>query len=88
MGEMTRAEEVMEREANIFAVELLMPFEWLVADLHKLGGIDVENDPRIKGLAKRYGVSEQIMTVRIAQMINDKRWRTATRSSTKDDEHG
>lgn len=62
------AARVMDKEANIFAMELLMPRDWLLADLKELGSIDIESDPNIKRLAKRYQVSEQIMIMRIVQL--------------------
>lgn len=58
-----------EREANYFAMCLLMPRDWLLADLKALGSIDVCDDPNIRKLAKKYGVSEQMMTVRIVDLI-------------------
>lgn len=60
--------DVMEREANAFAMELLMPEKFLRADIKKLGGIDIESDKRIAKLAKRYRVSEQLMSFRLAQL--------------------
>jgi Zn-dependent peptidase ImmA (M78 family) len=59
---------VMDVEANAFAMELLMPADWLRADIAELGGIDIEDDKVISDLAKRYGVSRQIMTRRIVEL--------------------
>lgn len=61
----------MDREANAFAMELLMPEEWLRADLAKLGGVDIEDEQRIGRLAKKYGVSSPVMILRIAQLANE-----------------
>ncbi len=61
----------MEREANLFAMELLMPYDFIMRDLREMGQIDVENDPRIKDLARRYKVTEQLMTMRLAQLMKD-----------------
>lgn len=58
----------MEREANQFAMELLMPYDWLMEDLRQIGPIDWESDPNIKTLAKKYNVSEQLMTIRVGQL--------------------
>lgn len=63
--------EVMEIEANAFAMELLMPEDWLRDDMAKLGGVDIEDDKVISELAKRYGVSRQIMTRRIVELENE-----------------
>ncbi len=49
-----------EQEANRFAAELLMPTDFLKADLKK-GGSDIPQ------LAKRYQVSDQAMSVRLIQ---------------------
>lgn len=61
-------EQIIEHEANEFAMELLMPRAWLLADLKKLRGIDIENDSNVHALARKYGVSDQVMTFRIAQI--------------------
>jgi Zn-dependent peptidase ImmA (M78 family) len=61
--------EEMEQEANAFAVALLMPKKMVLADLAALGSIDVCDDPNIRALAKKYGVSEQMMTMRIASLL-------------------
>lgn len=62
-------EEIIEHEANQFAIELLMPRKWLLSDLKKMGGIDIQDDAAITKLAKRYKVSLQLMTLRIGQLI-------------------
>ena len=61
----------METEANRFAMELLMPWDWLVADIEAMK-LDVENDEQVAKLAKRYGVSVQVMTLRIGEILRDK----------------
>ena len=66
-----------ESEANYFAMCLLMPREWLLADLRKLGSIDVCDDPNIRKLAKKYGVAEQLMAIRIADLLKTCRGRAA-----------
>ena len=58
----------IEEEANIFAMELLMPRELLLADLDKVGNFDIEDDRTIKLLAKRYRVSEAVMFYRICTL--------------------
>lgn len=60
----------IEREANEFAMHLLVPTEFLKRDLKALGGIDIEDDLQITQLAKKYKVSVQIMTLRIAQLLS------------------
>lgn len=59
---------VMEEEANAFAMALLMPRDWLNADVEKLrerGGLDEEH---VEWLAKRYGVSVVMMTLRLCDL--------------------
>lgn len=57
-----------EIEANRFAAELLMPYRMLVEDLQH-HEIDFENEVVITSLAKKYGVSVQAMTHRIANVM-------------------
>ena len=54
-------------EATQFALELLMPAAWLRREV-AVGSLDVESEPRIAALAARYGVSEQVMTLRLVQL--------------------
>jgi len=57
-----------EQEANYFAMCLLMPEDWLRADLKGKMFFDTESDPAISVLAKRYQVSEQLMIIRLVQI--------------------
>jgi len=57
-----------DSEANYFAMELLMPEDWLRADLGDKKVFDIESDPAIGILAARYQVSEQLMTLRLVQI--------------------
>ena len=59
----------MDEEANAFAMELLMPEAWLRRDVAKMGGIDIEDDKKVKKLAERYRVSVQAMTLRLGQIL-------------------
>lgn len=60
--------EQMEREANTFAFELLMP-EFLVRpELEKMGGIDIEDDVKLAKLAKKFKVSLQVAAIRLGQL--------------------
>ena len=65
------AVDYKEIEANRFAAELLMPYKMLIADLQE-HGVDLENEGAIKTLAKRYGVSEQAMTHRISNLMEER----------------
>jgi Zn-dependent peptidase ImmA (M78 family) len=64
-------QDAMEREANEFAMDLLMPTDLMLADLAALGGVDIEDSPAIAKLARKYRVSEQVMTIRIGQLITE-----------------
>lgn len=55
----------IEREANLFAADLLMPTAFIERDMEKLGRIDVLHDPRLDKLAEAYGVSLQALTYRL-----------------------
>lgn len=55
----------IEREANLFAAELLMPTAFIEKDMTKLGPIDVLHDPKLDKLAEDYGVSLQALTYRL-----------------------
>ncbi len=59
-----------EIEANRFAAELLMPYRMLVEDLQNQE-IDLENEIAIASLARKYRVSLQAMTHRIANLMED-----------------
>lgn len=57
-----------EREANLFAAELLMPHHFLEKDLASVSEIDIENDDLMKNLASKYGVSTQALIFRLANL--------------------
>lgn len=64
-----------EREANRFAAELLMPVAAISHELKKLGGTvdilgydDDKLDTTISSLAKKFNVSYQAMSVRLASL--------------------
>jgi Zn-dependent peptidase ImmA (M78 family) len=60
----TQREEI---QANLFAASLLMPREFLMADLKE--GIDFEADADLKRLAERYQVSAQALTLRVNRLL-------------------
>lgn len=61
--------DAMEREANHFAMELLMPTEFMEAEIAKLGRFDIEDGKAIATLAKKFKVSVPLMTLRVGQML-------------------
>lgn len=54
-----------EKEANLFAAELLMPREFLRADLAGTDALDLYDEGLIPDLAGRYQVSVQALTFRL-----------------------
>lgn len=60
--------DLEEREANWFAAELLMPERFLARELGDSQGLDLEDDARIKAIAKSYGASVQALTFRLANL--------------------
>ena len=56
-----------EKEANQFAAELLMPVKMLEHDLSH-GGFSLVDEEAISRLAKKYQVSCQALTLRLANL--------------------
>ena len=63
----SKATDPNEIEANRFAAELLMPRQMLLNDV-KDQGIDLENEDDLLNLARRYRVSIQAFTFRLANV--------------------
>ena len=63
-GQSSEGTDRDEMEANRFAAELLMPIEFLQADLEKQE-FDLAGDSQLRALAKRYGVSTQALAIRL-----------------------
>jgi Zn-dependent peptidase ImmA (M78 family) len=57
-----------EREANFFAASLLMPKEFLKADLAKKDDVDLLDDDFLRDLARKYGVSTQALVNRLKNL--------------------
>lgn len=54
-----------EKEANLFAAELLMPADFLKRDLTGRSALDLYDEEFIPALAKKYGVSVQALMFRL-----------------------
>jgi Zn-dependent peptidase ImmA (M78 family) len=70
-GRSSEGVDEAEREANLFAAELLMPEELLRRDLQNRPEIDINDDEVDKwltSLASRYEVSKQAMMFRLANL--------------------
>lgn len=57
-----------EKEANLFAAELLMPARFLERDIQQIGAFDLLDERIIAKLADEYGVSAQAMTFRLSYL--------------------
>lgn len=57
--------DLQDAEANAFAMELLMPFDWIVRDA---SGIDLCDERAVEKLAKKYRVAPTVMAVRIGEV--------------------
>lgn len=58
-------DERMDAEATAFALELLMPEEWIKRDT---AGVDLFDDAKIAKIAKRYKVPPALMAFRLGQL--------------------
>jgi Zn-dependent peptidase ImmA (M78 family) len=60
--------DIEEKEANLFAAELLMPKNLLEQSLQVIPPVDLVDEGVIAELAEQYGVSTQAMTFRLAYL--------------------
>ncbi len=60
--------DVAEREANFFAASLLMPREFLAADLAGEDYVDLLDDSFLHELSRKYGVSAQALVNRLKNL--------------------
>jgi Zn-dependent peptidase ImmA (M78 family) len=67
-GNSSKGESEEEKEANLFAAELLMPVNFIRQDLAEVEGLDLEDDATVSALAEKYGVSTQAMTFRLTYL--------------------
>jgi len=65
-SDVTNREE--EREADIFAAELLMPTDFVIQDVSKLENPDLLFDDNIPNLARKYKVSVRALTIRLENL--------------------
>lgn len=61
----SRQDDEDEKEANLFAAELLMPATFLVHDVARLSELSLHDDKSLRKLAARYGVSMQALLIRL-----------------------
>lgn len=69
-GKSSTGEDVFEREANLFAAELLMPAKALAKDFHgrALDILADDDQAFMASLAEKYGVSTHALTIRLAYL--------------------
>jgi Zn-dependent peptidase ImmA (M78 family) len=60
--------DVEEKEANLFAAELLMPARFLEQDIVDLGGASLLDEELVGQLARKYAVSTQALSFRLAYL--------------------
>jgi Zn-dependent peptidase ImmA (M78 family) len=66
-GASSQGIDVEEKEANLFAAELLMPIRFLASDVNEIT-FDLEDEAVLERLAEKYAVSTQAMTFRLAYL--------------------
>jgi Zn-dependent peptidase ImmA (M78 family) len=67
-SESSKGEDNEEKEANLFAAELLMPAKFLKKDLEGKSFDLLADTTLLDGLAKKYQVSTQALTFRLANL--------------------
>jgi Zn-dependent peptidase ImmA (M78 family) len=60
--------DLEEKEANLFAAEILMPASFIERDIQRISAFDLMDEDVIAKLAERYGVSTQAMTFRLGYL--------------------
>lgn len=60
--------EIEEHEANRFAIELLIPLEFLAREVEAMGGVSLVDDKKVIALAKKFEVPIGIMVLRLIEL--------------------
>ena len=60
--------DIEEKEANLFAAEILMPAHLVAKDVERIGTIDLLDEAVLQRLARKYRVSTQAMTFRLTYL--------------------
>ena len=66
--ESSKGTDIDEKEANLFAAELLMPKEFVDRDLAELQNEDLTEERTVENLAKKYNVSTSAFAFRLAYL--------------------
>ena len=64
------SKEDMESEANRFAIELIMPEEFVLREIK--GGINLFDENAIQALARKFKVTPYMMAARIGELMERK----------------
>ena len=64
----SKGSNVDEKEANLFAAELLMPKKFLAKNLDDCNTLNLLDEERLNKLADSYQVSTQALTYRLAYL--------------------
>lgn len=64
----SEGKNIEEKEANLFAAELLMPARFLEKDIQAIDTVELNDESTIAELASKYGVSMQAMMFRLAYL--------------------
>jgi len=66
--ESSKGTDIDEKEANLFAAELLMPMAFVEKDIADIQAVDLMEETTIKSLAKKYQVSTHAFAFRLAYL--------------------
>jgi len=66
--ESSKGTDIDEKEANLFAAELLMPKAFVEKDLEDVGFVDLMEEKTIKALADKYQVSPHAFAFRLSYL--------------------
>lgn len=66
--ESSKGTDIDEKEANLFAAELLMPKSFVQRDLDEIGSVDLTDEDVIKKLADKYQVSPHAFAFRLSYL--------------------
>ena len=57
-----------EKEANLFAMCLLMPEDFVKVEIKKIKDFDLCSDEHMKKLAQKFRVPQSLMAIRVGQL--------------------
>lgn len=60
-----------EQEASQFAMELLMPKDFVITEMKKIPNFDFMNDRDVRKLADKFKVVPAVMSMRLGQLMRE-----------------